>query len=123
MPCSLNQTLKGVCNWASASEFMNSILSNTVWISVVITIIMIIIIMLVYPAKSNTPFWIIFKTTFYIFTTILAVMLVRDGVMKSAWENKFENNETKEILDNVLTGNKNDDNSSKNKINVPKPTL
>jgi hypothetical protein len=102
MPCDLGSTLKGACNWTFGSATLNGIFISPLWVSVLLTIIIMILILVIYPVKTETPFYLIFKTAFYIFITNLAIQVIHNGVIKYSYENKYEDQKTKDLINKVV---------------------
>ena len=61
MPIDLLSCPKKTSKWAFASPIVNNILWNSLFVAAIIAFLMIIIIMVMYPAKQGTSFSIIVK--------------------------------------------------------------
>lgn len=104
MAIDLNDTVKSVSNWAFGSPLLNGILGSSVFIAILISIIMILLIMIFYPAKSGTPASVLFKMFVYMFFSTLLVVFLHDAVKKYTYDNE-KNEEDQEILTTNVTGN------------------
>jgi hypothetical protein len=82
MPIDLYGSLKKTSQWAFGSPLLNNILSSNLFVALVISVIMILLIMIMYPAKSGTPFSIIAKMFIYMFFGTALIIFLHDSVLK-----------------------------------------
>ena len=101
MPFELSESLKNTCSMTFASRGVNAIFSNKIYTSAILTIMIIVLIMILYPGKKGTPFWIVGKLGVYIFLVSLAVIFIHNGVVYSAFENKKGNKEIDGFISNL----------------------
>jgi septal ring-binding cell division protein DamX len=101
MPVDLYSSLKKTSQWAFGSPFLNSILGSSFFVAVTVALIMILIIMIMYPAKSGTPFSIVFKMFIYMLCVTLIVVFLHDGVIKYMMEAEQENNTDTNFMRNT----------------------
>ena len=101
MPFELSESLKNTCSMTFASRGVNLIFSNKIYTSAILTIMIIVLIMILYPGKKGTPFWIVGKLGVYIFLVSLAIIFIHNGVVYSAFENKNGNKEIDGFINSI----------------------
>lgn len=106
MPFELANSLKNTCSWSFSSRGMNNLFCNKFYTSAILTIMIIILIMLIYPCKKGTPFWITFKLGFYILFFTLGIVFIHDSVMQNSFEKEIRGGETEAFI-NALGGDGN----------------
>ena len=84
MPVDIYSSLKKVSQWAFGNSILNKLLHNGILVSIVIAFMMIIIVMIFYPAKKGTPFSIIIKMSIYMFASITLIIFLHDGNLISS---------------------------------------
>lgn len=109
MPIDLYGSIKKTSQWAFGSPFLNGVLSSTVVVAIMISLIMIFIIMIMYPAKSGTPFSIVAKMFVYMFFSTMLVVFLHDSVLKYMIE---ESNAARDANNFVATVTGGDENSN-----------
>ena len=100
MPIDFNETLKKTTQWAFGSPLLNSILGSGLFMAIVISLIMVIIVMLVYPAKNGAQFKPIAKMFIYMFIGTVFLMFLHDGILKHTIEEEISRKE----IDNLSFG-------------------
>ena len=98
--------LNNVGQYAFSSVFLNSVVGNSVMLALVISIIMILLIMIFYPAKKNTGCFVLFKIFIYSFLISSFVIFLHDGVMKYHYLEKIENRDNAAILGGLTSNGK-----------------
>jgi hypothetical protein len=101
MPIDLNGCLKGMSNKAFGSPILNSILGSSVFVALVIAFVMIILIMVMYPAKKGTSFTVIAKMFLYMTFTTLLVVFLHDGVIKYMIDEEREMQLSESFMQNI----------------------
>lgn len=107
MTCDIGSTLNGACDWTFNSTILGIIFSSPLWISVFLTLITIVLIILLYPCKTGTPMYILFRTAVYVFVAIFTAQIIHNGVLKSMFEMKYEDQKTKDLITEVMGPRKN----------------
>jgi uncharacterized membrane protein len=105
MPFELGDSLKNTFNWTFQSRGMNNLFASKFYTTAILTVMVIILIMIIYPAKKNTPPWMLFKLGFYIFIISLGVIVMHDGVVLSAIKEKMGGDESTDFIDGLHGGN------------------
>ena len=98
MPFELSSALKSTCGWSFSSRGMNNLFCNKFYTSAILTIIIMVLVMLIYPCKKGTPAWITFKLGFYILIFTMGIMFVHDGVMYYHHEKDREKQESDDMI-------------------------
>lgn len=99
MPLEISNILKDSCGWSFSSRGLNSIFCNKFYTALILTIIILILIMNIYPCKKGTPAWITFKLGFYILMTSLAIIFIHDGILHGINEKDIAGGETDAFID------------------------
>lgn len=89
MPFELSESLKNTCSFTFASRGMNGLFCSKFYTTLILTILILILITVIYPCKKGTPFWIVGKLGFYIFTATLAILFIHDGVVYSSYKKEI----------------------------------
>jgi hypothetical protein len=98
MPFELSSALKSTCGWSFSSRGMNNLFCNKFYTSAILTIIIMVLVMLIYPCKKGTPAWITFKLGFYVLIFTMGIMFVHDGVMYYHYEKERDKTESDEMV-------------------------
>jgi hypothetical protein len=101
MPFELGNSLKNTCNWTFQSKGMNSLFCSKIYTTTIITVMVIVLIMIIYPCKKNTPTWLLFKLGFYVFILTLGIIVMHDGVVLTALKEKIGGRESESFIDNI----------------------
>jgi hypothetical protein len=103
MPFELINAIKSTSGFSFASKGMNNIFVNKFYTSAILTIMILILIMIIYPCKKNAPSYILGKLCFYIFVSTIGIMFIHDCVMYNNWEKTNDDKNDDETF-NVLNG-------------------
>jgi hypothetical protein len=85
MPIDLCGSINKTSQWAFGSPILNSIFGSSVFVAIVIAFIMILLIMVMYPAKSGTSLGIVVKMFIYMLFGSLLIVFLHDGVIKAQY--------------------------------------
>lgn len=88
MPIDMGSTIKNASQWAFGSPILHGIMSNNLIIAGIISIVMILIIMIMYPAKKNTKNNVLIKMFFYMFISSAFILFLHDSVIKNTFEER-----------------------------------
>lgn len=105
MPFALSDFLKSTCGWSFSSRGMNTLFCNKFYTSGLLTIIIVVLIMLIYPCKQGTPLWITFKLGFYIMVFTLGIMFIHDGVMYYDYQKVQAADNSNSFVNGISSGN------------------
>ena len=98
MPFDLGSTIRKTSQWSFSSPFLNNILGSSLFVSVVITLLVVLLIMIMYPAKKGTPFSVICKLFIYMFFCSLLVIFLHDSVLKFSFEEQEQEKEDNDFM-------------------------
>ncbi len=107
MPIDLLSSIRKTSHWAFGTPILNSILGSSIFVAVSIALIMVLLIMFMYPAKSGTPFSIVCKMFIYMFFMTLMVVFLHDGVIKYMFEEELTDKANDDIMQGTTLMNKN----------------
>ena len=106
MPVDLGSTIKKTSQWTFNSSIMNDILSNSIVLALVIAFIMILIVMVIYPAKRGTPLSLVFKMFVYMFLSSSVLIFLHDGVIKHMFNENMRKSNDDGTFDEVFNRDK-----------------
>jgi Ca2+/Na+ antiporter len=98
MPIEIGSVLGGICNKTYSITGLNVIFSSIINTAIVLTLITLILIMVIYPCKKNTPMWLLFKLFLYILISIVFVLYLHNSTIKNNYEKKYRNNNLEKFI-------------------------
>ena len=101
MPVDLCASLDRTSNWAFGSSILNGLFGNKIVVSVIIALIMVLIVMLVYPAKKGTGVGSLIKMFIYMGALACLIMFVHDGVLKASFEEEHKDTNSIDISESA----------------------
>ena len=101
MPFELGDSLKSTCNWTFQSKGMNGLFFSKFYTTAIITVMVIVLIMIIYPCKKNTPSWLLFKLGFYVFILTLGIIVMHDGVVLTTLKEKIGGRENEDFINGI----------------------
>jgi hypothetical protein len=81
-----------------ASRGISKLFCNKFYTAGILTAMIIILIMVIYPCKKGTPVFIVFKLAFYILIFTYMVIFVHDGVLHQITEKENDDAETSKFI-------------------------
>ena len=81
MPIDLCSSVGSVSQYAFGSSALNGILSSSIFMAIMISFIMVILIMILYPAKKGTSFFLVGKMFVYMFFISWMLVFLHDSVL------------------------------------------
>lgn len=102
MPIDLNSSVSRVSHMAFGNAALNTILSNSVFVAFVITAVVILIVLIMYPARANTPFFIVGKMFVYIMLISWIVIFLHDSVSQQLTAEQLHANESRDFIQNIV---------------------
>jgi hypothetical protein len=115
MPIILADSINNKLGWSFLSPGLNVIFSNKLYTSTILTLTVLILIMIIYPCKENTPIWVIFKLGFYILIFSSAWLVLHDIIMRKYIIEKYTREKSNDFVgsiggtSNIATNNDNVD--------------
>jgi len=101
MPIDLLSSIKKTSQWTFSSPTLNYILGSSFFVAIIIALLMIILIMILYPAQKNTPFSVVCKLFIYMFFGSMLVVFLHDGVIKTMYEEEQLSKEHDSLMSGV----------------------
>ncbi len=87
MPIDLANSIKSTSQFVFASDTLNNILGSSIILGLLISIVLIVLVMILYPAKKNTSISVIGKIFIYSFIITSILVFLHDGIIKSQYDN------------------------------------
>jgi hypothetical protein len=84
MPIDLCNSIKGVGGYASSSSTLSGVFGSTIFTACLVTFVMILIVLVMYPAKRGTSFFVVGKMFVYMFMGNLLMLFLHGGVIKTS---------------------------------------
>lgn len=109
MPIDIGQSLKNLTDYTVGSSFLNGIFSSTLIISLLISTIVILLVVLTYPAKKHVGYKHIIKLFMYVLVAVGSLQLIHSSVIKYTYKKELEDPSTEAMFDNLDTGMKSTD--------------
>lgn len=101
MPLNVSSAIGGLRGILFSSGAFNGFLSNALCVAFTLTIVIMMIILLMYPCKPGTSFGTILRAMLYIFMALLAVIILRDGLQKTIFDDAHTDKHEVELIDRV----------------------
>jgi hypothetical protein len=120
MPLEISTMMKDTFGWSFSSRGLNNLFSNKLYTSMILTILILILIMNIYPCKKGTSAHITFKLGFYILMTSLAIIFIHDGILHGLYEKNKIGGDEESFINALSSGN---NTAFKNDNTTIKPNL
>jgi hypothetical protein len=101
MTIDLNSTVGSCSRYVFGSDLLNGILSSSVTVAVLISLVMVLLIMVMYPAKKGTGFAVIAKMGLYMFFLTMLIVFLHDSVLKFIFNEKSYQDSSEDIMRGV----------------------
>jgi glucan phosphoethanolaminetransferase (alkaline phosphatase superfamily) len=105
MPFELSNTFNNTFGMSLSSPGMNRLLCSKFYTSIILTFIIIILIMIIYPCKKGTPIFVTFKLGFYIMICTLSVIFLHDTILRSSFDHNLNNKENNAFVEAIGSSN------------------
>jgi len=102
MPVEIGSSLRGAYNWTFSYPVLNNIFSNPFWTSILIVFTIFLLIIILYPCKTNTPMSVLFKLMFYVFITTFGILIIHNGILKFIYKKDITDDKTNELINQVM---------------------
>ena len=96
-----NSLINSIQNNIHGIPFFNGILSNIVYVSITLSILLIIMILFIYPCKETTPAWVLAKLFVYLSITNLIIFSMHNSIMKNKYSEKFSSETSEKFINNI----------------------
>ena len=107
MPIDLQSSVSSCSRYAFGSNVLNGILGSSLFVAILISIMMMLIVMIFYPAKQGTGFGTIAKMGLYMFFTTLLIVFLHDSVLKYVFEEESTVSSNDDFMRGVNLSGKN----------------
>lgn len=114
MPIEMSTFLGGMTNSVYSVTGFNKIFSSVAYTSIILSVIILIILMFIYPCKKDTPSWILLKVLLYVFIINIAILSLHNSIIKNDYKEKYLNTN----IDTFMTNINNRDNAIYEQDNV-----
>ena len=104
MSIDLANSIKSSSNWAFKSIIPTGVLSSSITVAVLVSVVMVTLIALFYPAKRGTSFFILVKLFVYMFISSMVIVFLHDSVVKSIRDDEQENKNMTDMMNGLTTG-------------------
>lgn len=104
MPIDLISIVKGGANIFSHDSGIGKFLKSSFGLALLLTIVMVIIVMFVYPAKEDAPMKSVFQIFIYTFVVNLIAIFFHDNIIKTELKKEQRNEVHEEILGTAFNG-------------------
>lgn len=102
----LLSSFKKTSQFAFSSPIINGLLGSSLFLGAIIAVIMILIIMVLYPAKPGTPFSIVCKMFIYMFLSSVLLIFIHDGIIKYMHDEQNRDQDSESFMRGIEPGNK-----------------
>lgn len=106
MPFDLAGSIRKTSQWAFSSPILNNILGSSLFVAITIALLMILLIMVLYPAKKGTPISVLCKIFIYMFFGSLLIIFLHDSVIKFMFEESEQEKEDIDFMRGTTQGGK-----------------
>jgi len=106
MPIDICSSLNKISQYTFGSSFLYNTFGNTLSVSLIISIIMMLLVIILYPAHPNTSFITVLKLFMYMFLGSLVVVFLHNSVIKYYYEEKHNNAASLDIIRGINANNR-----------------
>ncbi len=107
MPATLGSAINETCTWVFGTKFLGGFFRSTFWTAILITSILMLCVMYMYPPKKNTPIFCIFRVAFYVFVFTLLTLFIHDGVISMDYQSQSDNAGADDLVNKVTDSTRN----------------
>jgi hypothetical protein len=100
MPIEINSLFEGAYRSVYSSTGLDNVFSNILYTSALLTVIVLVIILFVYPHKHAST-RLIFKVLLYIFAANVVVLALHSNFVKESYKNKYLNKNMSNFIDDI----------------------
>lgn len=100
MPININSCIDDCSRSVFGNDLLHQVFNSKVLTTLLITIIVVLLIMFIYPAKSGTSTLLLCKLALYIFLATFTIILFHDTVMDYDREEKIDNMKKEDMMIN-----------------------
>lgn len=101
MAIEFSSFLGNINNTIYSMPFLNCILSSVVYTSIILSILIIIMVLFIYPCKKDTPGWVLVKLFIYIFAINTIIFSARYSMMSNQINEKSNDESSSNFITNI----------------------
>jgi hypothetical protein len=90
MTIEINTLLNNVVNKVYGAPKSNAVLSSVLYTTLLMSVSVLLIILLIYPTKPNSPVWLLVKTFLYVFMSNAIILILHRNMLKHTYEEKYD---------------------------------
>jgi hypothetical protein len=99
MPCEIGNGFHNLCSWAYGGK--GTFLESSLWTSIIVVGIILLLILSIYPCKKGTSTWVLTKLIVYSFFSTLFVLSVHKGVVLKNVDKSNEDQQHSEMIESM----------------------
>lgn len=96
-----SSVIKWINNSIYAVPFFNTILSNVIYTAIVLSILLIIILVAIYPCKNGTTGWIFVKLFLYLTIINAAILSAYQSVISNKYKDKYSETASNDFMNTI----------------------
>ena len=104
MPIDIYSSLNNISNAVFGNNMLKAAFQGSIALGFVIALTCILLIMVLYPAKSGTSIVVVFKLFIYIFMASVSFIFIHDSILKKNIAVKYGQGESMDFIRGITTG-------------------
>lgn len=101
MAIEFNTFFGGIKNSVYATAGLNNVFCSIVYTALLLSIIILIILVCIYPCKKNTPPWRLVKVFIYVLIASVVVLALHSSFIKNKYQEAFIEKNADNYIDNI----------------------
>ena len=106
MPIDFNSSINKVSTFTFGSPILNTLLNSPFAVSFAISVMCVVLIMFLYPAKSGTPIMTLVRLFIYTLLSTTLLVFLHDGVRSSIHKENNTNKKDEELMRGITNKDK-----------------
>lgn len=104
MTIEINSFFGSIYNSFYSVTGLNKIFSSVVYTSILISGLIVLLLMFLYPCKKNTPLWILFKIFIYILTIMVFTLSIHNSLVRNRYKSQYQDTSINNMMDTIHGG-------------------
>lgn len=100
MPFAITDVLQK-CNTPFLSAGATKLFHSVWYTAGILTVLIIILVMVIYPGKSGTPVWVLGKLGLYVFLISASVVFIHGCIVRNEYSEKISGNENNAFIERL----------------------
>lgn len=96
-----NSIINTINNSIYSVPFFNKVLSNVIYTAIILSIIAIIVIICIYPCKSNTSCWVLTRLFIYLIIVNTIILASYQSVITNKYKKKYIDSVSDDFITNI----------------------